>query len=65
MPIAQFKIGDVVFHHTGEKGEIVRILDKHRYVVKVQLSHPWEVTKEVLWDARDISRKPPHQGSAS
>ncbi len=62
MPIAQFKIGDVVFHQTGEKGEIVRILDKHRYVVKVELFPPWEGTKEVLWDAKDISRKPPHPG---
>jgi hypothetical protein len=60
MPIPQFKIGDVVFHQTGEKGEIVRILDKNRYVVKIELSPPFEGAKEVLWNAKDILREPPY-----
>jgi len=60
MPIPQFKIGDIVFHRMGEKGRIVRILDKQLYVVKIELSPPFEGSKEALWNARDISHQRSH-----
>lgn len=62
MPIKPYKIGEVVFHRiSGEKGQIVRVLDERKYVVRVDLSPPWgEGAKEVLWEPKDISRRPPH-----
>jgi hypothetical protein len=62
MPIEPFTIGEAVFHRvSGEKGQIVRVFDERRYVVRVDLSSPWkEGAKEALWDAKDVSRRPPH-----
>jgi hypothetical protein len=62
MPIKPFMIGEVVFHRiSGEKGQIVRLFDKRKYVVRVELSPPWkEGATEVLWETKDISRRPPH-----
>jgi hypothetical protein len=62
MPIKPFTIGEVVFHRiSGEKGKIVRVFDDRKYVVKVDLSPPWgQGAIEVLWEAKDVSRRPPH-----
>ncbi|HEY1660364.1 MAG TPA: hypothetical protein VGG14_18575 [Candidatus Sulfotelmatobacter sp.] len=62
MPIKRFTIGEVVFHRiSGEKGEIARVFDERKYVVRVDLFPPWkEGAKEVLWEGKDISRRTPH-----
>jgi hypothetical protein len=54
----QFSIGDTVYNiTTGERGNIVRLMDKGRYVVSVDLdSRSGTIQREALWLKTQIAR---------